>query len=174
MTTVKNFGVPVDGEERGGILMPLLSYRFRIIFPMEALYPEQGLLLTQQVIKCSFNFAKKEFKVKLRQPITKGMLNLVKHISTQSTTIIIEPMNGGNNPLFSIHLFDCKCTDHSFELDYGSSSIAVHSLTFEYSFLNEENPTEWVEDGTKEEIGPGMTPAEAIKKADKKAAKKKK
>lgn len=174
MTTVKNFSVPVNGKERGGILMPLLSYRFKIIFPIEALYPEQEYLLTQQVIKCSFNFAKKEFKVKLRQPITKGMLNLVKYIATRSTAIIVEPMNGENNPLFSIHLFDCKCTDHSFELDYGSSSIAVHNLTFEYFFLKEEDPTEWVENGTKEEIGPGMTPAEAIKKADEKAAKKKK
>ena len=174
MTTVKNFGVPVDGEERGGILMPLLSYRFRIVFPMEALYPEQGLLLTQQVIKCSFDFVKKEFRVKLRQPITKGMLGLVRYISAHPTSIIVEPMGGGSHSLFSIHLYDCKCVNHSFELDYGNSDIAVHSLVFNYFRLEENDPVEWGEDPSTEDIGPGMSPAEAIKKADEKAVKKKK
>jgi len=174
MTIVKNFDVSIDAEKRGGILMPLLAYRFRIIFPMEALlHPEQELLLTQQIMSCSFDFVKKELKVELRQPITKGMLSLVNYISTHFISIIVEPLNGVSDSLFSIHVLDCKCIDHSFKLDYSDSAVAVHKLIFNYSRLEERDPTEWEENPSKEDIGPGITPEEAIKKSDKSSKKEK-
>lgn len=121
----------------GGILQPLTAYRFRVIFSN----PET-LLMTQQVVNCSFNFVENEFRIKLRQPITKGMIGTVNSLSKGYSSITVDTFDTTHNSLFSIHLSHCKCIDHSFKLDYSDADIAVHDLIFKYSFLKEIDPVE--------------------------------
>lgn len=125
----------------GGILQPLTAYRFRVIFSK----PET-LLMTQQVMNCSFNFVEKEFRIKLRQPITKGMIGTVDSLCNGHSSITVDTLNGINDPLFSIYLSHCKCIDHSFKLDYSDASIAVHDLVFKYAFLKEIDPVEQIKE----------------------------
>lgn len=136
MTKVKN-KKELKAISEGGILQPLTAYRFRVIFS----HPET-LLMTQQIMNCSFNFVEKEFRIKLRQPITKGMIATVNSLSKGYSSITVDTFDGPGNSLFSIHLSHCKCIDHSFKLDYGSPDIAVHNLVFKYSFLQEIDPVE--------------------------------
>jgi len=121
----------------GGILQPLTAYRFRVIFSN----PET-LLMTQQVKNCSFNFVKNEFRIQLRQPITKGMIDTVNSLCKGYSSITVDALSGTNNPLFSIYLSGCKFIDHSFKLDYSDADIAVHDLIFKYAFLKEIDPVE--------------------------------
>lgn len=121
----------------GGILQPLTAYRFRVIFSNP-----KTLLMTQQVMNCSFNFVENEFRIKLRQPITKGMISSINSLCNGYSSITVDTLNGTNDPLFSIYLSQCKFISHSFKLDYSDANIAVHDLVFKYSFLKEIDPVE--------------------------------
>jgi len=133
MTKVKKKELKAISE--GGILQPLTAFRFRVIFSK----PET-LLMTQQVKNCSFNFVENEFRIQLRQPITKGMISTVNSLCNGYSSITVDTMSGTNYPLFSIYLSHCKCIDHSFKLDYSDASIAVHDLVFKYELLKEIDP----------------------------------
>jgi len=133
MTKTKN-KKPIDTS---GILQPLTAFRFRVIFSSQ-----ETLLMTQQVKNCSFNFVENEFRIQLRQPITKGMIATVNSLCKGYSSITVDTMSGTNYPLFSIYLSLCKCIDHSFKLDYSDANIAVHDLVFKYSFLKEIDPVE--------------------------------
>ena len=84
----------------------------------------------------------KEFRIQLRQPITKGMIDTVNSLCKGYSSITVDTLSGTNNPLFSIHLSHCECIGHSFKLDYSDADIAVHNLVFKYSFLQEIDPVE--------------------------------
>ena len=133
MTKVKN----KKKINLSGILQPLAAFRFRVIFSNT-----ETLLMTQQVMNCSFNFVENEFRIKLRQPITKGMISSINSLCRGYSSITVDTLNGTNDPLFSIYLSQCKCIDHSFKLDYGDANIAVHDLVFKYLFLKEIDPVE--------------------------------
>ena len=136
MTKVKN----KKKIDLSGILQPLTAYRFRVIFSK----PET-LLMTQQVMNCSFNFVENEFRIKLRQPITKGMISTINSLCKGYLSITVDTLDGQlDSSFFSIYLSHCKCIDHSFKLDYATKSpaIAVHDLVFEYSYLKEIDPVE--------------------------------
>lgn len=124
----------------GGILQPLSSYRFRVIFSGTETF--NSLLMTQQVMNCSFNFVENEFVIKLRQPITKGMIGTVNSLRKGYTSITVDTFNTTQDSLFSISLHRCKLVDHLFKLDYADNNIAVHDLVFEYLFLKEIDPVE--------------------------------
>ena len=136
MTKVKN-KKELKAISEGGILQPLTAYRFRVIFSHS-----ETLLMTQQVVNCSFNFVENEFRIKLRQPITKGMISSINSLCRGYSSITVDTLNGTNDPFFSIYLSQCKLIDHSFKLDYSDADIAVHDLIFKYSFLREIDPVE--------------------------------
>lgn len=136
MTKIKK---ELKAVREGGILQPLTAFRFRVIFS-----GSETLLMTQQVMNCSFNFVENEFRIKLRQPITKGMISTIDSLCKGYSSITIDTLDGMNNPLFSICLTHCKLIDHSFKLDYSDASNAVHDLIFKYLFLKEIDPVEQI------------------------------
>ena len=109
-----------------GIIRPLSSNTFRVLINEDA-------ELECHVVKCSFNFAKKEFKLIIRQPITKDVIDIINDI--RIATIVIDTKTSEEN-FFSIQLSTCRIIDHQFELDYGSADIAKHILVFNYGKLS--------------------------------------
>lgn len=111
-----------------GILQSMQMHRFRVMINDDS-------ELACQVIKCSFNFVKKEFKVIVRQPITKDIIDSINDIRIATINVdACSPDNSKN--FFSIQLSTCKLINHQFDLDYSSGDIAKHVLIFKYSDVN--------------------------------------
>lgn len=113
----------------GGIIRPLRSNTFRVLINDDS-------ELALHVINCSFNFAKKEFLLTIRQSITKDVIEKIDNIciGIGSSSIVINALTPEEN-FFSIQLSTCKVIDHQFELDYANADIAKHILTFKYGNL---------------------------------------
>ncbi len=133
---LKNFGVPLGGGSRGGILLPLAAYRFRVMVP-ELEY------ITTQVISVDFDFLSKTIKIVVRQAAVADSFNdAIAFASCKKFTI--DAMDRGDLPVFTITPFDIKPTGHLFRLDYSiPNASAVHEFTFTYYSL-----------AAGEEIGP--------------------
>lgn len=121
----------------GGILQPLMAYRFRVVFS-----DEETSLLSQQIMNCSFNFVEHEVRIQLRQTITKGMISMIDSLCKGYSSIMVDTLDEKSNHLFSMRLTHCNLIDHSFKLDYSDSDVAIHNLVFKYALLQEMDPVE--------------------------------
>ncbi len=128
---------------KGGILMPLMKFRFRVVFGGEHIYDEQ-CILTQQVMNCSIDMKEKTFSINLRQPCVPNMITMLNLVINGYYNIYVEPLDSANDAAhFSIELYGCKCINHKFDLDYADSDVATHELAFSYHSLREIEPVDW-------------------------------
>ena len=134
----KKFDKPV------GILMPLLMYRWRIIFPNES--EENGKLIAMQATKLSIDYSTRELYVTIRQDLYSMTLHKifermmkvpVNHITGKrllkgnSQAILIEYLDGSNDKATAVLELDCSPKNHIFELNYeNGGDVAEHNLVF--------------------------------------------
>lgn len=144
MTTEKK-SPPSDGE-RMGIIQPAFRYRFRVLFG-EHTTNSALASLTQQVMNFKIDMKNKTATVQIRQPVTLGVFNAVKHLTKHSHSLYVERLNGANTETHStIHFSGCECSEHSFDFDYKCEKedfVAVHDLVFTYADIHEEEPIDW-------------------------------
>jgi len=116
----------------GGILQPLKSYRFRVLFKHNI---NGGL--TEQIKKVDLDLVKKRLYIEIRQPITADVFqSVINAINCNSQTIIIETMSSDNIAMWSIDFNDCKCIKHESSFDYAVSDVFYHKLTFSFWLAN--------------------------------------
>lgn len=150
-----------------GLKMPLMKYRFRIVFGGGSMYELQKRISSQ--VECfSLDMVNSTVKIIIRQTAEPGMINIIQNIVTQPCEIFLEPLDGTTvGTTFSITLSSCKCIDHKFDMDYADSESAKHIMTFKYDNLLETLPVDW-----EQEAYDASQPPEIIdlgKKAQKKA-----
>lgn len=115
---------------RAGILMPALSYRFRILFGEDE-NSDLNYMLTQQIVSCENNYVKKETKITIREPYNSIIHRLVLKMSKSSINIQIQEMDGMNsNVLNTVCFSGCILKNHKVKYDYGLSDPVKHILTF--------------------------------------------
>ena len=119
-----------------GILQPLLSYRFRVLFKNNI---NGGL--TEQIKKVDLDLVKKRLYIEIRQPITSDVFqSVIDVINCNSQTIIIETMSSDNIAMWSIDFNNCKCIKHESSFDYAVSDVFYHKLTFSFRLANTSDP----------------------------------
>lgn len=165
-----------------GILIPLLAYRFRVIFNFSANTSElkptsiDPLLLTQHVKKVDLDLLNKQLYVEIRQSVTPEVFNsIIDILDYVKQSIIIEPMSSNNSDaLWSIHFTQCKCTNYEGSFDYSISDAFYHKLTFKFHRVITLEPIDWslyTSPSENIEVEGTITPDEAIKKYTKKKSK---
>lgn len=132
-------------NNHGGFQMPLLSYRFRVIFGGTPIYESQQVL-TANVEKCSIDMKNKLFSITIRSTVQPGSFNVVSFVTTRNLPIYLEPMGGSADALCTIELDNCECLEHSIDFDYADSNPAKHNMVFEYTKLTELLPIDWGEE----------------------------
>lgn len=162
-------------KSTGGILTPLLSYRFRVLFGYDIDTCDtptiDNLILTQQIVKTDLDLLNKKLYIEIRQSITLDVFMAIAdmmHDPNFKQTIVIEPM--GVDALWSIHFTDCKCIHYKSSFDYAKSDVFCHKLTFEFHRAITSEPVDWKLYGTRSKfvkLKGTLTPAEAITKYEK-------
>ena len=140
--------------------MPLLMYRFRIIFPNQR--KEDGDMITTNAVKLAINYTTSELHVTVRQDLHSAtfhrifsrMMKMINNASTglqiapigSSQTILIEHMDGTSTKATAVLELDCSPKDHKFELNYeNGGEVAEHQLVFTIN-----NVTEYIEPAKQE------------------------
>lgn len=163
----------------GGLLQPLLAYRFRVLFDHEInaqhlINNGRCLLLTQQVVDTNLDLLHNKFTVKLRQPVTPELFSHVINMTENpnfTQTIVIEPTNGKTTEaLWSLHLTNCKCISHECNFDYTSNELVYHNMTFKFMNAKITEPVDWEHIMERGNIPPregAISPEEAVEKIEK-------
>lgn len=148
MAKIEDMGIPGVGT---GILMPLIQFRWRIIFDTLHEKPESDYqLLSMQAIRIKFNFVDKEMKVVFEQSIVGDehslLLKMLEHPHF-CPSIRVDAMDGNEGMYHSVVLTSPVFKKHTFKLDYAKSGTAKHKVTFSFKNLRiyipeKKNPTE--------------------------------
>lgn len=147
-----------------GILMPLLMYRWRIVFPNET--PENGKLLAMQAVKLSVDYSTSELRVTIRQDLHSMRLHTIFSMMMKTTTnkigkriapvgssrtILIEYLDGAADKATAVLELDCSPKSHTFELNYeNSGDVAEHQLVFTINNVKEYNNIKITEEKEKQ------------------------
>lgn len=113
-----------------GIFVPALSHRFRFVINPDRV---NSGLITHQTTSVKINMLDKTFAVKCEHPCphSQEMLDVIESIANGTNVVEIQLLDGDNNVLGNIKCF-AKLVSHDFVLDYASTGIATHTLTFSY------------------------------------------
>jgi hypothetical protein len=146
-----------------GILMPLLMYRWRIIFPNES--EENGKLIAMQATKLAIDYSTRELSVTIRQDLHSMTLHnifstmmgtitnrLGKRIPPigSSQTILIEYLDGSADKATAVLELDCSPKGHTFELNYeNGGDVSEHNLVFRINNVKEYENIEITEEKEK-------------------------
>lgn len=146
-----------------GILMPLLMYRWRIVFPNES--TEDGKLITMQAVKLSIDYSTSELCVTVRQDlhsmalhkIFSRMMKTTKNKKMEkiaplgsSQAILIEYLDGSNDKATAVLELNCSPISHIFELNYeNGGDVANHNLVFSIKAISEYNNIEIIKEKAK-------------------------
>lgn len=156
-STLNKFGVPINGV-RGAILQPMQQHRFRV--RATNLSEDYMVLICQQTVSCDVDMKNKLVTLKIRQPVIPEFLYAVAEMG--HARLVIDFMDGGCNPIYSMLLHECRMKSHTFRLDYASSDVVYHTLEYDFTtfFVIDPNAAEKEE---KYEPQPGwLTPQQAI------------
>ena len=122
-------GLPnVEKELMKGILVPALSYRWRLRFEND-----QENLLTQQVRDLEIDYVNKEIRMNIVEPAAhNGVQQYMLDNAGKNVHVYIEIMTGSKKkePVVGQRLeFETKFSGHKFRLDYGKDEPALHEIT---------------------------------------------
>lgn len=141
-----------DKFEKVGILMPLLMYRWRIIFPNQR--KEDGDMITTNAVKLAIDYAASELRVVVRQDLysatfheifSRMMKNSYHKVTGKmyapigkEQTILIEYLDGSSAKATAAVELNCSPKSHTFELNYESGGeVAEHQLIFTINTVSE-------------------------------------
>lgn len=133
-----------EKNNRAGIVMPVLAFRFRVIFGGALLYETQ-IPLMKNIEKCSIDMKNKTFSITIRQTHEQSIFNIINFIVTdKSLPIYLEPMDGSHDgQICSVEMSECECIEHKINFDYSNSQPAKHVIVFKYRKLHEMLPIDW-------------------------------
>jgi hypothetical protein len=140
--TLSKFGVPEltkDQENRGGIIMPIYSYRFRVTFA----FPDvDGYLLTQNLVDVTTDLKNKCISLNIRQGIVGEQWQVIDSVARMNggwqpwESLQLDFMDGGNDNTYHSLLFNgVKCEEHTFRMDYALSDVATHKFKLSYKTM---------------------------------------
>ena len=114
-----------------GILMPVLQNRWRVFFELAS--ADDRNLVSRQIVRCSIDYVKKVFRVEIEQDLASGTLHTIFHdLCSHKIHIHVQALAGDGEPVHSIKLVNCLLEEHSFELDYAESNVAMHNIVFKF------------------------------------------
>ena len=158
MTTLKNYGVPLSSRDRGGILQPQVSYRFRVL-PLNV-GSENSQLFCQQVQTCKLDLAKKTLIIDVLQSVTQDGFDAVAAVVSQCRSIVVDYLNSNSEVNFSLVLA-VEDIAHELTMNYGVSANLMHRLVITFSEYEtmkgdrpEVKPYPMIATGTDEFISP--------------------
>lgn len=133
-----------SGCELGtGVLVPMLSHRWRIEF--NGCSRDYANVLSSQTTKAKINLVKRELYIEIEQTshpaCSKTLMNAVKWLTQRSPIrfLDIQSLDGCDNCLFVLRM-SVVATDHNLSFDYSdlsfdysNSGVIVHKMSFEIS-----------------------------------------
>ena len=133
MATLQEFGVPGAGP---GILRPLLAHHFRVMYRSSHFNSQDCLELTAQTVSVSTDFKNKQIKLRVEQPVTGEVLELMQEFVSHPVKLIVQAMDGGDGVISAMEFTQLKTVSHEFLLDYAVPSYAAtHEVVLSYSHL---------------------------------------
>ena len=130
MSENRKFGVPIDGEPNG-ILIPALTYRFRVKFAIGDSYLKS---LTSELESFEYDIAKKTAKCKIRIPMVSNCVeeDVAFFVRSGSNTIFIDYMDGTSidEPVRYTKLKIEEITKCEISHHYGSSEVLSVNMEF--------------------------------------------
>lgn len=123
----------------GEILMPHLSHQWRVV--LSGVPQETKDQIAMQAVRVSLNYKEKTISLEIEQPIQGGALHqILSGWINGGYPISIIALGGNARAEYVITLMGLTCLDHTFDLDYSSSSIATHRMVFSYQSLSMGDP----------------------------------
>jgi len=153
-----------DKFDKTGILMPLLMYRWRIIFPNQS--KGDGDMITTNAVKLAVDYATSELRVTVRQDLYSATFHkifsrMMKTITNpmgkkiaplgSDQTILIESLDGSSAKATAVLELNCSPKSHTFELNYeDGDNVAEHCLVFTINSVADYNEIEITEEKEKQ------------------------
>lgn len=153
-----------DKFDKTGILMPLLMYRWRIIFPNQS--KGDGDMITTNAVKLAIDYATSELRITVRQDLYSATFHkifsrMMKTITNRNgkkiaplgsdQVILIESLDGSSANATAVLELNCSPKSHTFELNYeDGDNVAEHRLTFAINSVTDYNEIEITEEKEKQ------------------------
>ncbi len=135
----------MDKDELIGILQPQMAYRFRLRATGAWLTEEEHQMLTCQTVSVGIDYLNKKLTVVIRQNANSTVLHeaLVKMFERDVVILHVDAVDGSGSadPVYILE-FDCKAKAHDFAYDYANTSVAQHTIEFEFSRMLPYNKKE--------------------------------
>lgn len=128
------YGIPLGDGQYAGVPIPILSYRFRVIYstatnPIDLGRPlyEQDLSLTRDTCYYRVNMAQNRVEFGIRHNTSTGMTTFLDICQHGLEWIRLEGLDGSDNVkvVHTIHGNSVEIIDHRVDYDYDKSSSAL-------------------------------------------------
>jgi hypothetical protein len=134
-----NNSMLTESEQKIGILLPQLQYRWRLRVP--CLSEEHHNRIATQSESIDIDYMNKKLTVTLVQNANDTLLHeaVIKMVSSYTITLHVDSLHSENGTPNYILDFDCKPVSHDFRLDYTQTGMAKHKIVFEYITMTPYN-----------------------------------
>lgn len=125
--TLENFGVPLGKKGTGGLIAPLLAFKFRVV-------ANDDLELIQHFESIEADFAQRTLTMVIRECCDGRNFDKIIDLIANPFSVRWEPMSGSGDDPVKVLTFDCvRVHEHHAAQDYkDSNGYVAHRLVCSY------------------------------------------